>query len=214
MISLETIVVGSFEVNCYLYRLENSKDTVIIDPGADYDRICNVVESKMLNPVAVMLTHGHIDHIAAVGDVMEKYQIPLFAGKGEEQLLSDSTANLSAMWGQPITTPKPKKLLEDSEYISLAGIDFKVLATPGHSPGGVCYLDEKHNVLFTGDTLFYGSIGRTDFPGCSTEQLLDSIKRSILTLPDSIDCYPGHGPATTVGGERINNPFLQGGFFA
>ena len=97
--------------------------------------------------------------------------------------------------------------------ISIGPVNLKVFHTPGHSPGGLCFLDEKENLLFCGDTLFYGSIGRTDFPGCSHEQLLNSIKTKLLPLPDSIKCIPGHGPATSIGAERVNNPFLQGGNF-
>ncbi len=214
MTKLDKLVVGSFEVNCYLYRLDNSKDTLIIDPGDEASEIAKVIDTNQFNPKAVLLTHGHIDHIGGVQEIIEKYQIPLYAGKGEESLLSDAGANMSSFTGQTITIQNPDRLLEDEEIISLAGINLRVLATPGHSPGGVCFFDEENNVLFTGDTLFYSSIGRTDFPGCSTEQLLSSIQEKLMKLPDNIICYPGHGPETTIGGERINNPFINGAYFA
>lgn len=213
MIKLDSLIVGNYGTNCYIYRLDNSPDTIIIDPGDEADKICNFIESNNLTPKAIFLTHGHGDHIGAVNDIIAKYDIPLYAGKGEEELLTNSTSNLSAMVGTPVVTPEAKKLFEDEEMITIAGIDFRVLSTPGHSPGGVCYLDEKHNILFTGDTLFNGSIGRTDFPGCSTEKLMSSINDKILKLPDGIKCYPGHGPETTVGAERVNNPFLNGSYF-
>lgn len=211
---LETLIVGPFEVNCYLYWDEVSNEGIIIDPGADSDKIFEAVDKLGFTPKAILLTHGHGDHIAAVADVKEKYDLPLYVGDGEEELLSNPSANVSAMIGTPIVAPPPDELVKDEEVIAIGSIKLRVLATPGHSPGGVCYLDETEGNLFCGDTLFYGSIGRTDFPGCSTEQLLDSINKKILTLPDSIICYPGHGPKTTVGGERINNPFLTGRYFA
>jgi len=211
---LATLVVGPFEVNCYLYFDEATKDGLIIDPGADSDKIIDAVDRLGFTPKAILLTHGHGDHIAAVADVKEKYDIPLYVGDGEEELLASPSANVSAMIGMPIVAPPPDELLKDEEVLTVGSIKLRVLATPGHSPGGVCYLDETEGNLFCGDTLFYGSIGRTDFPGCSTELLLDSIDKKIMSLPDSIICYPGHGPKTTVGGERINNPFLTGRYFA
>ena len=129
-------------------------------------------------------------------------------------MLVDPVKNLSAFVGTPVATTSPERILEDDELLVLGNLHFRVIATPGHSPGGVCFLIEEQGVIFCGDTLFYGSIGRTDFPGCSTEQLLTSIKRKILTLPDNVVCYPGHGPSTTVGAERVNNPFLTGAYLA
>ena len=211
---LETLVVGAFQVNCYFYWDETSGQGVIIDPGDEETRIFGAVRSAGFTPKAILLTHGHVDHIAAVAPVKEEYDIPLFVGKGEESLLANPSENVSELIGHPITAPKPDHLLADEEIVAVGPVSFKVLATPGHSPGGVCYLDERDGVLFCGDTLFWGSVGRTDFPGCSHEQLIASIHRKILPLPDEVACYPGHGPATTVGGERANNPFLSGGDFA
>lgn len=207
---IKTIVVGIFEVNCYLYWDESTSDGVIIDPGADFDTIKSEVEKAGFLPKGLLLTHGHGDHIGAVKETLEYYDIPLYAGEGEEELLTNAQKNLSATMGINLTTPLPNRLLKDEESINTGTLNFKILATPGHSPGGICYLDEINNILFCGDTLFFSSIGRTDFPGCSHQQLIDSIQTKIMTLPDSIKCYPGHGPATTVGAERINNPFLQG----
>lgn len=211
---LETLVVGPFEVNCYLYWDEETKEGVIIDPGAEQGKIFEAVTRFGFEPKAILLTHGHGDHIAAVATVKEKYEIPLYVGDGEEELLASSSANVSAMIGMPIVAPPPDELLKDEEVLTIGSIKLRVLATPGHSPGGVCYLDETEGNLFCGDTLFHGSIGRTDFPGCSAEQLLDSIDKKIMSLPDSIICFPGHGPKTTVGAERVNNPFLTGRYFA
>lgn len=211
---VETIVVGAFQVNCYLYWDEVAKRGVIIDPGDEEERISEAVKRAGFEPLAVLLTHAHVDHIVAVAPLMKEFEIPLYAGKGEETLLAKPSENMSALIGHPVTAPKADSLLVDEEKVLLGPIELRVLATPGHSPGGVCYLDEREGVLFTGDTLFWGSVGRTDFPGCSHEKLISSIRRKILPLPDGVKCYPGHGPSTTVGGERANNPFLIGGNFA
>lgn len=210
---LKSIIVGLYEVNCYLYWNEKTFEGIIIDPGADFDQIKKEIENNEIKPIAVLLTHGHGDHIAAVSEILEHYKIPLYAGEKELPLLLDANLNMSAGMGVNITTPRPEFLVADNEILNFPGFSIKVLATPGHSPGGVCFYDEKNMNLFTGDTLFFSSIGRTDFPGCSMNDLLDSINNKILTLPDEIKCFPGHGPATTVGGERINNPFLQGGYY-
>ena len=134
--------------------------------------------------------------------------------RDSQELLSNPSENVSEMLGHPIVVPEPDVLVKDEQMIKLGSVMFRVLATPGHTPGGVCYLDEAENVLFCGDTLFWGSIGRTDLPGGSLKVLLDSIRSRILTLPDGIKCYPGHGPNTTVGAERSSNPFLSGDFYA
>ena len=210
---LKTLVVGPFQVNCYLYFDEASSDTVIIDPGAEDDRIIEQVTEANLKPRAILLTHGHGDHIAAVAAIKDHFQIPLYIGRGEEELLANPSANVSALFANPIVAPPADHLLDDEQMVSAGNISLKVLSTPGHSPGGVCYLDETLGFLFCGDTLFYGSVGRTDFPGCSHERLIASINDKIMKLPDNIVCYPGHGPETTVGSERTNNPFLRGDYF-
>jgi len=211
---IKTVVVGIFEVNCYLYWDETSLDGIIIDPGADFESIKSAVDKAEFTPKSVLLTHGHGDHIGAVREILDFYKVPLYAGEGEEKLLLNANYNMSASMGINLTTPVPDFLVKDEEVINIGSLRFRVLATPGHSPGGVCYLDETQNLLFCGDTLFFSSIGRTDFPGCSHEQLINSIHKKLLPLPDSIICYPGHGPATYIGAERINNPFLQGIDFA
>ncbi|MEW6412285.1 MAG: MBL fold metallo-hydrolase [Candidatus Zixiibacteriota bacterium] len=211
--TLKTLVVGPFQVNCYLWWHETSGDGVIIDPGAEHSLIISQIQKADFSPKAILLTHGHGDHIAAVADVKSHFDIPLFVGRGEEKLLANPSANVSALFDQPIVAPPPDSLLDDEQLVTFGSVKLKVLKTPGHSPGGVCYLDESAGYLFCGDTLFYGSIGRTDFPGCSHETLIKSINDKILKLPDDIVCYPGHGPHTTVGAERNNNPFLTGRYF-
>jgi glyoxylase-like metal-dependent hydrolase (beta-lactamase superfamily II) len=211
---LETVVVGPFFVNCYLFWDDQTGDGVIIDPGAEANEIFEEVANSGMTPRAILLTHGHGDHIAAVAEVKEKYDLPLYVGKGEEELLKNPSANVSALLDQPIVAPDPDRLLVDEERVDIGSLSFRVLATPGHSPAGVCYLVEEQGILFCGDSLFAGSIGRTDLPGCSHGLLIESIQKKILSLPDQVVCYPGHGPQTTVGAERTSNPFLVGGYFA
>lgn len=212
---LKTIIVGPFEVNCYLYWDEATSDGVIIDPGLDESVIIHEIDKSGMAPRAILLTHGHGDHIAAVEPVKEHFELPLYVGKGDEELLRNPSANVSELIGQPIVAPSPDHIVEDEQTIAIGSLRFSIIATPGHTPGGVCYLDEKANLVFTGDSLFWGSIGRTDLPGGSLNTLLDSIKSKLLKLPDNITCYPGHGPQTTIGAEKSQNPFLTGGgFFA
>lgn len=210
---VDTIVVGAYMVNCYLYRDSESGDAVIIDPGDEPEKIYRQIERAGCLPRAVLLTHGHLDHIAAVDEIKNKFDIPLYIGKGEEPLLSDPVANGSAILGEPVTAGAPDKLLAHEDLVVAGKLRLQVLATPGHSPGGVCYLDQENGWLFCGDTLFMQSIGRTDLPGGSLDRLMESIKTQIMTLPDQVICYPGHGPSTTVGAERNANPFLTGGYF-
>jgi len=211
---IKTVVVGPFQVNCFLYWDSESCDGVIIDPGAEAERIFKEIDAAGITPRAILLTHGHADHIVSVKSVKDRYDIPLYIGNGEQELLSNPSDIVSTLFEEPIVVPEPDVLLSDEQIISFGSLSLRVLLTPGHSPAGVCYLDETAGNLFCGDTLFDGSIGRTDLQGGSLEVLLDSIRRKILSLPDSVVCYPGHGPQTTVGSERVNNPFLVGGSFA
>jgi len=205
---IDTIIVGPFEVNCYLIKNQEDNNGVIVDPGGDERAIIDRINRSGLIPKGILLTHGHGDHIAAVKPLVEKYQIPIYVGKGDEPLLASPSANVSALFGFSIVCPPPDYLLSDGDQVEVAGFRFDVLGAPGHTPGGVCYLVE--NFLFCGDTLFSGSVGRTDLPGGSFQKLIESIDTKILSLPDDVICYPGHGPDTTVGLERKNNPFLTG----
>ena len=207
---LECLTVGQFQENCYLYWDEKSQNGLIIDPGDEADRIIETVNEIGFKATAILLTHGHCDHIGALEAVKNKWNLPVYIGLGEESYLSDSKLNGSAFFDNPIEAPKPDFLVEDEYLYSFDSIDLRVLSTPGHTLAGVCYLDEKEGILFCGDTLFQGSIGRTDLPGGSFEKLIESIQKKILTLPDNIVCFPGHGTATTVGAERTGNPFLVG----
>ncbi|MCX6826728.1 MAG: MBL fold metallo-hydrolase [candidate division Zixibacteria bacterium] len=205
---IETVVVGPFEVNCYIVHDAGTKAGVIIDPGGDEPNILERIIEREISPKAILLTHGHGDHIAAVSGLKNRFHIPLYIGKEDKEMLASPAANISEIFGYEIICPPPDYLIEDNDIINVGGFRFTVFGTPGHTPGGVCYYIGKF--LFCGDTLFYGSIGRADLPGSNYQQLIDSIKKNILTLPDDVICYPGHGPLTTVGTERRTNPFLTG----
>jgi glyoxylase-like metal-dependent hydrolase (beta-lactamase superfamily II) len=200
---LKTIVVGYYGVNCYIIGREDSGDVVVIDPGADFSKIKSVLEEYRLKPVAVLNTHGHFDHIGAD----DEFNLDVYVHLDDKDMLTDPQSNLSVFFGKPFKVSANVKVLRDKEIVSLAGMNFEVLHTPGHTPGGICLKVE--DLLFSGDTLFSGSVGRTDFPGASHEQLLNSIKDKILTLPDKIAVYPGHGAATNIKIERKENSFLR-----
>jgi hydroxyacylglutathione hydrolase len=203
-----TLVVGMFETNCYLVYDRDKSEGVVIDPGDEAERIAGEIERLDFRPKMILLTHGHADHIGAVSEIQEKYDIPLCVGRGEEPLLKSAIENLSALVGRPITVSAPMRLLTDNDTVSFGSVALKILQTPGHSPGGICYYAD--GIVFCGDTIFSGSVGRTDFPGCSHEQLISSITKKLLVLPDETVCYPGHGPTTSIGDEKRQNPFLRG----
>ena len=201
-------MVGPFAVNCYLFWDEASCDGVIIDPGDEAEQIMSELEQFGVVPRAILLTHGHGDHIAAVASLKDYYKIPLYIGFGDESMLEDPSLNISAYFDEPILAPRAEHLVKDEDLVVIGAIKLLVIATPGHTPGGVCYLDEEDGFLFCGDTLFAGSIGRTDLPGGDWETLRDSLLNRIMTLDDETVVHSGHGPDTTVGHERRTNPFL------
>lgn len=202
-----TLELGPLGTNCYILINEEEKKGVIFDPGADAQTILTVVEKEGITVEAILLTHGHSDHIGALAQVREMTKAPVMIGEKDANMLTDARRNLSSFMGENIALKTADRLLKDGDVVDVAGCSLEVLETPGHTPGGVCYKVE--NVVFCGDTIFCESIGRTDFPGGSYPEILSSIKTKILTLPDETNLLPGHGPATTVGWERRMNPFLQ-----
>ena len=208
---VDRLVLGEFENNCYIARSsDTASDCLIIDTGLDVLPLLKFLEHGKLTPVAVILTHGHIDHIAGVDILREKYpSIQVYIHKLDAGMLTDKTSNLSLMAGNPFTARKADYFLDEGQEIEKAGIKLRIIHTPGHTPGGICLYAEKDNIIFVGDTLFAGSIGRTDFPNGDMRQLVEGIKHKLFKLPEDTIVYPGHGPETTIGREKADNPFLS-----
>ena len=205
---------GAFAANCYVVASARGAECVIVDPGQDAQQgIDELLARYRLKPIAVLLTHGHIDHMWSVAPVCGAKGIPAYIHRDDRELLADPAKGLSLAVGQQLfggitfTEPDDVRELADGSALSLAGLEFMVRHTPGHTPGSVTFGSE--NGLFTGDLLFAGSIGRTDLPGGDHQAMLRSLART-LTLPDDTLVLPGHGPQTTIGAERRTNPFLTG----
>ena len=199
------IVVGGLETNCYLVYCEVTKACVIVDPGAEPDKIFPEIAEEELRPIAVINTHGHVDHIGANRDMTDKFHIPLWIHFGDKEMLGRTQSLELSLFLEAKDSPPPDRFLADGDEINVGQGRLRVLHTPGHSPGGISLLTD--DFIFTGDTLFAGSVGRFDLPGGSEEVLLNSIKR-ILSLDENLIIYPGHGPSTTVGQELRTNPFI------
>ncbi|MFZ5799858.1 MAG: MBL fold metallo-hydrolase [Candidatus Omnitrophota bacterium] len=201
---LKKIIVGDLEENCYVLADEAARNAIIIDPGADYERICRVLKENRLKARLVVNTHGHADHIGADAD----FNLPVYIHKLDAKCLQDPQFNLSFLVGAPFSV-KLKEIItvENGALIKLDSLALEVIHTPGHTPGGICL--KMDDLVFTGDTLFFGGVGRTDFPGASEQQLLASIRDRLLSLDDTTIIYPGHGPNSTIGNEKHRNPFLS-----
>jgi len=203
---LETTVVGPFEVNCYIIASENKSPAIIIDPGEGEDKIKQVLSKYKLKPAFIINTHGHIDHIGCD----DKFGVPVYIHHQDLRLLRDPRLNLSSLLTSSFSVKSEIRTLEDKENVELGQIQLEVMHVPGHTPGGIALLMKKpqNNILFTGDTLFYQGIGRTDFPGADGQLLIKSIKEKMFNLSDDTVIYPGHGPSSTIGEEKRKNPFL------
>lgn len=199
--------VGMVMTNCYGLLNTQTKEMILVDPGDSPEVIGRMVEELEGKPVAIFLTHGHYDHILALEAVKEKYQIPVYAGKEEEELLGDVSLNLTGQVRRPMTV-RPETLVSDLEKFIVAGFSVQAIHTPGHTKGSVCYYFPEESLLVSGDTLFHGSVGRTDLPTGSTAQMMESLKRLLETLPEETDVLPGHEAATTIGYEKRYNPFV------
>jgi glyoxylase-like metal-dependent hydrolase (beta-lactamase superfamily II) len=209
-LQVHTIVSSPFEENTYVVWLPESKEALVIDPGLEPDLILDFLREQELTPAAILNTHGHADHIGGNESLKQAFpSAPLIIGVNEASLLSDANANLSAPFGLPIVSPSADRLVKEGEVLDLAGIRLEVLDVPGHSPGHVAFLHrDDPPVIFSGDVLFRGSIGRYDFPNSDGRLLFESIQTKLLTLPLDTVVYPGHGPVTTIGHEKKTNPFV------
>lgn len=205
---VEHLAVGPVQTNCYLAINKETKEAIIIDPGDDADRIGMRLMQLEAKPVAILLTHGHFDHAGAAKALAAQYDILVYAHEKEAETLEDSRMNLSGPLAGGATTYHADVFLKDEQELTLAGLHMRVLFTPGHTPGGCCYYFPREDVLFSGDSLFCGSVGRTDFPGGSMRTLVDSVRNKLMSLPENTIVYPGHDIETTIEQERMYNPFL------
>ena len=204
---IEKYALGSLGTNCYLVENEETKELVIIDPAICPDYMISYVKRIGYEPKAILLTHGHFDHIMAVKKVKEKYQIPVYACRQEEAMLAEPTINMTAVYGSACSI-KPDVLLDDGQIFEAAGFSIQMFYTPGHTKGSCCYYLKDEGVLFSGDTVFYGSVGRTDFPGGSTAEIVRSLHKLVDSLPEETEVFPGHDASTTIGYEKRYNPFV------
>lgn len=205
-LQIETMTLGMMATNCYLALNRETKDMLIIDPGAEPERVISRIAALGAKPEAILLTHGHFDHIGAADVLRETYGIPVCVLKKEQEICESEEKNLSLMFGRGFTV-QADRFFHDGEIVSLAGFQIKVLHTPGHTLGGACYYIEEESVLFSGDTLFCCSVGRSDFPTGSMGMLQDSIHTKLFTLPEDTLVFPGHNESTDIGYEKKYNPY-------
>ena len=200
------VVVGALETNCYLVYCEETLQCAVVDPGAEPERIFLEIADAELKPVVIINTHGHVDHIGANWDMKDHFGVPLYIHAADSPMLGKiQQLELSLFLGAK-DSPPADHLMSDGEEIKIGNSVLRVLHTPGHSPGSVSLLGD--GFLLSGDTLFFEGVGRTDLPGGSQKQLEQSLREKVMTLPDETVVLPGHGPLTSVGQERVNNPFL------
>lgn len=203
---LHRIEVGPLYVNCYILGCRKTKIGAVIDPGDEAERILQDAKALGLKIEQIINTHGHADHIAANREIKEATEARIYIHPEDAEMLTDPQKNLSIYFGPAIDSPPADSFLEEGNMHRIGELEFKILHVPGHSRGSVCLA--KDGSAIVGDTVFSGSIGRTDFPGGSFDILTDNIKSKIFTLGDATELFPGHGPPTTVGRERLHNPFL------
>jgi len=207
---LKTLVVGPIQSNCYIIGCERTREAAVIDPGGDADRILITLAKDRLRCVYIINTHGHFDHSADNKRLKEVTGAQLLIHYADAPMILHQSMN-RGMWGTHLeNSPPPDRYLNEGDIITFGDISLKVLNTPGHSPGSISLVTDK--IVFVGDTLFAGSIGRTDFPGGDHEGLLRNVRKKIFTLGDDVVVYPGHGPKTTVGRERKTNPFFTASY--
>lgn len=204
---LDRIPAGVYAVNCYLIACKKTKKAAVIDPGGDAEEIVEKIKKKGFELEYIILTHGHGDHIGGVPKIKELTGAKILIHKEDEYLVKSAAKNLSSLMSGPDIAFEVDELLEDGHTISVGENELTVIHTPGHTPGGICI--KTGDMIFTGDTLFAGSIGRTDLEGGSYEEIISSIKNKLIIYNDKTKVFPGHGPESTVGIEKKRNPFIR-----
>lgn len=204
---VERFLTGILSTNCYVAWNEQTKEAVIVDPAAYSKKLAEFLREEGLKPQAVLLTHGHFDHIMGLDALLEEYPVPVYVHGAEKGLIADPKTNLSLTYTNGYVF-EDATYVTDGQKIAAAGVTFEVLFTPGHTSGGCCYYAETENLLFSGDTLFRCSVGRSDLPTGDETTLIRSIKEKLLVLPENTVVYPGHMAATTIQTEKTANPFL------
>jgi len=204
------IPVTAFSQNCSLIWCEETRQAALVDPGGDAERIKEVVAASDITLTQILLTHGHLDHVGAAAELAQHYGVPIVGPEKEDEFWLTGLPAQSRMFGleecQPLT---PDRWLDEGESVTVGKVTLEVLHGPGHTPGHIVFFDAQSRLLVSGDVIFKGGVGRSDFPRGDHGQLIDSIKRKLLPLGDDVTFIPGHGPMSTLGEERLHNPFLQ-----
>lgn len=207
MLTIKRLPLGSLNANCYL--IYDEEELLIVDPGAEAEKIKRTISKLKVRPQAVLLTHAHYDHIGALDEIRESYHLPVYLSAEEKNWLADPSKNLSSLFNEAITAREADYFFHPDEKLTIGNFSFKVLANPGHSPGGVSFVFDEDEFVLSGDALFAGGVGRTDLPGSEAEKLLPAIREKIFRLPEHYTLYPGHGPESTIEKEIKTNPFFQ-----
>lgn len=206
-LKINQYVVGAVQTNCYFAINDETNETLIVDPGDNAKQLADRIRQEELKPVAVLLTHGHFDHAGGAAELAREFQIPVYAHEDEKETLEDPKLNVSWMMGKEEHF-SADEFVTDEQELDLAGFHIRVLHTPGHTVGGCCYYLPYEDVVFSGDTLFCMSVGRTDFPKGSMSSIVRSIKEKLMVLPERTIVYPGHNDVTTIENERMYNPYI------
>ena len=210
---LEMLTVGPFQENCYVLGDEASGVGAVVDPGDEAARIAMAVEQTGLEIGSIIVTHAHIDHVGAVAALVDEYSCPVLMHAEAEPMLEQLPTQAMMMGLRFGKVPTVDHHIGEGEMVEVGDLRLRPLYTPGHAPGHLAFYIEEEGLVLSGDALFAGSVGRVDLPGGSMEVLMRSIEERLMTLPDETRVYPGHGPQTQIGNERVSNPFLQGGMF-